>query len=83
MKNGFTPWSEVVLEDTLRCERVACFALGCLEREHRLNVDALMAYWVRASLAWWTPLLPRHDHRARPLPPSGLMGPRSHQTRRD
>jgi hypothetical protein len=61
MKSGFTPWSEVMLEDALRCERAACFALGCLEREHRLNVDALVAYWVRASLAWWAPLLPRLD----------------------
>jgi len=60
MKSGFTPWSEVMLEDTMRRQRAACFALGCLEREHRLNVDALLAYWVRASSAWWAPL-PRLD----------------------
>jgi len=63
MKSGFTPWSEVMLEDTMRRQRAACFALGCLEREHRLNVDALLAYWVRASLAWWAPLLPHLDQR--------------------
>jgi len=62
MKIALNPWSEAVLEDTLRCQRAACFALGCLEREHRLNVDALMAYWAEAPLAWWAPLL-RVDRR--------------------
>lgn len=63
MKTGFTPWSEAVLEDALRGQRAACFALGCIEREHRLNVEALVAYWVQASFAWWAPLLPRVDQR--------------------
>jgi hypothetical protein len=67
--NGFMPWSEVLLEDVLRYQRAACFALGCLEREHRLNVEALMAYWTGASLAWWTPM-PR---RAPTLPPPGTV----------
>jgi hypothetical protein len=59
MKTGFIPWSEVVLEDALRYQRAACFTLGCLEREHRLNVDALMAYWAHAAVAWWVlPLVP-------------------------
>ena len=59
MKTGFTPRSEAILEDSMRLQRAACFALGCLEREHKLNVHALTAYWVHASLVWWAPLLPR------------------------
>ena len=52
MKTGFTPWSEL-LEHTLEYQHAACFALGCVEREHRLTLDAWMACWARAPLVWW------------------------------
>ena len=63
MKTGFIPWPQVVLEDALRLERAACFAVGCVEREHRLNVDALLEYWAGASLAFWALLLPIPSRR--------------------
>ena len=60
MKTAVTPWSGVMLESALQCQRAACFALGCLEREHRLNLDALMAYWTSAAVVWWAPQLAPH-----------------------
>jgi hypothetical protein len=33
-------------------QRVAWFVFECIEREHRLNLDALSAYWLGAPLAW-------------------------------
>ncbi len=77
MKTGFTPWSEAMLEDSMRCQRAACFALGCLEREHRLNLDALTAYWAHASMVWWAPLLPR---RSAPAPGKSFLSARSGAT---
>ena len=71
MKTVFTPWSEAILEDSMRLQRAACFALECLEREHRLNVHAMTAYWAHASLVWWAPLLPRRT--ALPLDASADM----------
>ena len=59
MKTGFTPWSEAMLEDLMRLQRAACFSLGCIEREQRLNLHALATHWAHASLVWWAPLLPR------------------------
>jgi hypothetical protein len=58
-KTRVTPWSDNVHEDALRVQRAACFALGCLEREHRLNVDALVASWMQASTTWWKPAASR------------------------
>ena len=63
MKNGLVLWSDLLHEHALPVQRVAWFTLGSIEREHRLNLDAWMGYWLRASLALWAPALPRRDAR--------------------
>ena len=65
MKTGFTPWSDLLLEHALPYQRAACIALASLEREHRLNIDALMAYWLRSPVAWCAPLSARGPHGTR------------------
>jgi hypothetical protein len=62
MRTGFTPWSDLILEHALPYQRAACFVLASLEREHRLNLDAWMAHWLQAPLAWWPPLPARRPH---------------------
>jgi hypothetical protein len=57
MKTGFIPWTDVVLAQVQPHQRIAWFILGCIEREHRLNLEALSAYWLRASTNWLTPHL--------------------------
>ena len=63
MKNGLVLWSDLLHEHALPVQRAAWFTLGCIEREHRLNLDAWTRYWLRASLASWAPPLPRGDAR--------------------
>jgi hypothetical protein len=53
MKTGLMPWSNVMLAHALRYQHATCFALGCIEREHRLNVNAWLAHWAQAPVAWW------------------------------
>ena len=64
MKNGMVLWSDLLQQHALPVQRVAWFALGCIEREHRLNLDAWTGYWLRASLAPWAPVLPQRGARA-------------------
>jgi hypothetical protein len=54
MKSGFTPWADLML--TMPYQRVGWFVLGTIERESRLNLDALTAYWLRACAVWPSPL---------------------------
>jgi len=42
------PWIDLTLRQTQRCHHVAWFLYGCVEREHLLNVDACMTWWIRA-----------------------------------
>lgn len=56
MKTGFIPWTDVVLAQVLPHQRVGWFIVGCIEREHQLNLEALSTYWLRASTNWLTPL---------------------------
>lgn len=56
MRTGFTPWTDVVLAQALPYQRVAAFVLVSIEREHRLNLEALSAYWIRAVMSWPSPL---------------------------
>lgn len=52
MKTGFTPWCDLVVQHALPVHRAAWFALGCLEREHWLNLQSLASYCTRVSMAW-------------------------------
>lgn len=63
MRTRFIPWTDVVLAQVQPYQRVASFVFGSIEREHRLNLDALSAYWLGASMTWLKPL---------PLPSGGL-----------
>jgi hypothetical protein len=56
MRTGFIPWTEVVLAQLQPYQHVTWFILGNIEREHRLNVEALSTYGLRAYLAWLAPL---------------------------
>ena len=62
MRTGFIPWTDVVLAQVQPYQRVAWFVFESIEREHRLNLDALSAYWLRALTPWPNP---------RPLPGDG------------
>lgn len=42
------PWVQLMLQQTRRCHHLAWFLYGCVEREHRLNVDAYVIWWARA-----------------------------------
>jgi hypothetical protein len=46
MSTGFVPWADAALEQLQSYQGAAFFVLGCIEREHRLNLDALVAYWL-------------------------------------
>ena len=52
MKGPSLPWVDLVLWQPHRCWHVAWFLYGCAEREHVLNVDACMRWWLQA----FTPL---------------------------
>jgi hypothetical protein len=56
MKTGFIPWTDVVFDQVQAHQRVAWFIVGCIEREHRLNLEALSRYWLGASTNWLIPL---------------------------
>ena len=56
MRTSIIPWTDVVLAQARPYYRAAWFVFGCIEREHRLNLDALSAYWLRASMTWLNPL---------------------------
>ena len=45
------PWIELTLREAQRCHHLAWFLYGCVEREHRLNLDACMAWWIQAFMA--------------------------------
>ena len=57
MRASFIPWTDVVLAQAQPYHRVAWFLFGCIGREHRLNLDALSAHWLRAPMTWLNPLL--------------------------
>jgi hypothetical protein len=40
--------SDLMLRQTQRCQHLAWFLYGCVEREHRLNLDACVTWWVQA-----------------------------------
>jgi len=44
------PWVDLTLRQTQRCHHLAWFLYGCVEREHRLNVDACVTWWVQAFM---------------------------------
>ena len=53
------PWIDWTLLQTQRVQHLAWFLHGCAAREHVLNLDACVAWWVRAfapaaarALAW-------------------------------
>lgn len=49
MNTPITPWIDLMLHQAQRCHHLAWFLLGCLEREHVLNVDAFVAWWARGT----------------------------------
>lgn len=42
-----TPLIDLTLHQAQRCHHLAWFVYGCLEREHVLNLEALVAWWAR------------------------------------
>jgi hypothetical protein len=42
------PWFDLTLLQTQRCHHLAWFLYGCAAREHVLNLDACLTWWVRA-----------------------------------
>lgn len=51
MNTPITPWINLTLHQAQRCHHLAWFLYGCLEREHRLNVHAFVAWWLVRPLA--------------------------------
>lgn len=51
MNTHITSWVDLTLHQAQRCQHLAWFIYGWLEREHVLNVDAFVASWVR-EVAW-------------------------------
>jgi hypothetical protein len=47
MNTPSTPWIDLTLQQAQRWHHLAWFLYGCLEREHVLNVDAFVAWWMR------------------------------------
>lgn len=45
------PWIDLTLLQTQRCPHLACFLYGCAAREHVLNRDAWVTWWVRAFIS--------------------------------
>jgi len=56
MNTPITPWIKLTLQQTQRCHHLAWFVYGCLEREHLLNMHALVAWWVRHHNSGFTDL---------------------------
>lgn len=52
----FVPVADFAYEQLESYQRVGVFVLGCIEREHLLNVDALAQYWLRLGAAWPNPM---------------------------
>ncbi|HEX6020008.1 MAG TPA: hypothetical protein VFZ28_18075 [Burkholderiaceae bacterium] len=64
MNNAFTPWFDLMMGHATPLQRAAWFVLGSVEREQRLNLDALTASWLRPPMAWWT--VPAPARREKP-----------------
>jgi hypothetical protein len=47
MNTPNSPWIDLTLQQAQRWHHLAWFLYGCLEREHVLNVDAFVAWWMR------------------------------------
>lgn len=47
MTTPMTPWIDLTLHQALRWQHLVWFLYGWAEREHRLNVDAFAADWLR------------------------------------
>jgi hypothetical protein len=45
MRTSYVPWVETVFDQMQSYQRATVFVLGCLEREHILNLQALGGYW--------------------------------------
>lgn len=43
MNTPLTPWFELAVQQAQRWHRLAWFLYGCLEREHLLNMQALVS----------------------------------------
>ena len=74
MKLTGMPSLDLMLLQTQRCQHLAWFLYGCIEREHVLNRDACITWWVQA----FTPVAARPLARKRPArqPPAGTLGRR-------
>lgn len=43
-----TPWAALMDMQPQRCQQIACFIYGWVEREHVLNMAACAVWWMRA-----------------------------------
>jgi len=49
MNTPITPWIKLSLHQAQRCHHLAWFLHGWMEREQLLNLDALVAWWLRGA----------------------------------
>ncbi|RZT95190.1 hypothetical protein [Rivibacter subsaxonicus] len=81
MISPITPWINLTLHQAQRCHHLTWFLYGCLEREHVLNVDAFVAWWVRAAvLAPSQSRSPGRDGQD-PVPAASATRASAHSTR--
>ena len=52
MRRPFIPLSDLAYQQMESWQRVGVFALGCMEREHLLNLDSAATWWLDLSRPW-------------------------------
>lgn len=72
MKTNYVPWAEAAFHQLQSYQRTAFFLLGCLEREHMLNLQALRAHWFGASKQSTNPPEQQPNPTSATLPPPPL-----------
>lgn len=58
MKTRSLPWVDAAFVPMRECQRLGWFMYRQFEREHQLNLDALLQHWQLAPLSWLNPLPP-------------------------
>lgn len=61
MKTPIMPFVDLSLQQAQRWNHLAWFLYGCIEREHVINMNAFVAWWVQGSRTSpaWLPQSPR------------------------
>jgi hypothetical protein len=76
MNTPITPWINLTLHEAQRYHHLAWFLYGWIEREQLLNLDALVAWWLRGAMASGSrsPSCRRDGLSMAPLHPSDPFG---------